>query len=174
VKKRIRIVRGQGGIATDSASGKKGCWGGYMDFTTKAAVGLIALATTGLLIIAGCAGPRWTGPGDIKRKELAPEHDTIFITSRPSGAKVLVDERVVGITPGSFDLSFRRLKHYREDFLMDGDKVLERKRVDCAMEYIPECYTIQVSKRGYEEHFLEHRGDTRDGRYSASIVLQRE
>lgn len=145
-----------------------------MNFTTKTAFRLIPFATAGLLIIAGCAGPRWTGPGVIKRKELAPEHDTIHITSRPSGAKVLVNERVVGVTPVSFDLSFRRLKHYREDLLMDGDKVLERKRIECGMEYTPECYTIQVSKRGYEECFLEHRGDNRDGRYSANIILQKE
>jgi hypothetical protein len=145
-----------------------------MGFTTKAAVWMIALTTTGLLVIAGCAGPRWTGPGVMKGKELAPEHDTIHITSRPSGARVLVDERVVGVTPVSFELSFRRLKHYREDFLMDGDKVLERKRIDCGMEYVPECYTIKVSKRGYAEYFLEHRGDDRDGRYSADIVLQEE
>jgi hypothetical protein len=145
-----------------------------MDFTTKAAVGLIALITTGLLVITGCAGPRWTGPGVMKGKALAPEHDTIHITSRPSGAKVLVDDRVVGVTPVSFDLSFRRLKHYREDFLMDGDKVLERKRIDCGMEYMPESYTIKVSKHGYGEYFLEHRGDNRDGRYSADIVLQEE
>jgi len=145
-----------------------------MDFITRAAVGLIALTTTGLLVITGCAGPRWTGPGVMKGKSLAPEHDTIHITSRPSGARVLVDNRVVGVTPVSFDLRFSRLKHYREDFLMDGDKVLERKRIDCGMEYVPERYTIKVSKRGYEAYFLEHRGDNRDGRYSADIVLQEE
>lgn len=145
-----------------------------MDFTRKAAVGLIVLTTTGLLLIAGCAGPRWSGPGPMKGKALAPEHDTIHITSRPSGARVSVDDRVVGVTPVSFELSFRRLKRYREDFLMDGDNVLERKRIDCGTEYIPECYTIKVSKRGYGEYFLEHRGDNRDGRYSADIALQEE
>lgn len=145
-----------------------------MDFNTRAAVGLIALTTGGFLVIAGCAGPRWTGPGVMKAKALAREHDTIHLTSRPSGARVSVDDRVVGVTPVSFDLSFKRLKRYREDFLMDGDKVLERKRIDCGMEYVPESYTIKVSKRGYEEYFLEHRGDNRDGRYSADIVLQEE
>jgi hypothetical protein len=145
-----------------------------MGFTTKAAVGMIALTTTGLLVIAGCAGPRWTGPGVFKKKELAPEHDTIRLTSAPSGAKVLVDERVVGVTPVSFDLSFKRVKHYREDLLVDGDKILERKRIECGMEYIPETYHIKIHKRGYGAHSLEHRGDNRDGRYRAHIVLQKE
>jgi hypothetical protein len=132
------------------------------------------LIVIGVITITGCAGPRWTGPGDIKRKELAPEQDTIRITSTPSGAKVMVGERVVGITPVSFDVSFKRVKHYREDRFMDGNKILERKIIDCGMEYLPDCYTITVSKRGYRPYSLRHRGDNRDGRYHANIVLEKE
>ena len=139
----------------------------------NARVGLIALTITGLLLIAGCAGPRWTGPGNIKKKEMAPEHDTLRITSRPSGAKVFVEERVVGITPLSVELSFRRVKCYRENFLMDGDKILERKRLDHGIEYTPGYYDITISKPGYREYYLKHAGDNQDGRYHANIVLQR-
>ena len=145
-----------------------------MDSPAKTVGRVVVLIVIGVMAIAGCAGPRWTGPGDIKRKELAPEQDTIRISSTPSGAKVMVEERVVGITPLSFDVSFRRVKHYREDLLMGGDKILERKIVDCDMEYIPDCYTITVSKRGYRPCSLEHRGDNRDGRYHADIILQRD
>ena len=145
-----------------------------MDSKINAAVRLIALTITGLLLIAGCAGPRWTGLSDIKKKEIAPENDTVRITSRPSGAKVFVGERVVGLTPLSFDLSFRRVKCYREDLLMDGDKILERKRLDYAIEYTPAYYDIKVSKPGYREYSLKHEGDNQDGRYHANISLQRK
>lgn len=145
-----------------------------MDSQAKTVGKVIVLIVIGVMAIAGCAGPRWTGPGDMKRKELAPEQDTIRISSTPSGAKVMVDERVVGITPLSFDVSFRRVKHYREDLLMDGDKILERKIVDCNMEYIPESYTIKISRRGYRPYSLKHRGDNRDGRYEADIILEKD
>ena len=145
-----------------------------MDSTTKSAIRLIALTTTGLLMIVGCAGPRWTGLSDIKKKELAPEYDTVRITSRPSGAKVFVEERVVGITPLSFQLSFRRIKCYREDLLMNGDKIVDRMRLDYGMEYIPDCYHIKISKPGYKVGSLKHKGDNQDGRYNANIVLQKE
>ena len=145
-----------------------------MDSTTKAAIRLIALTTAGLLMIAGCAGPRWTGLSDIKKKELAREYDTVRITSRPSGAKVFVEERLVGITPLSFQLTFRRIKCYREDLLMNGDKILDRMRLDYGMEYIPDCYHIKISKPGYKVYLLKHKGDNQDGRYNANIVLQKE
>jgi len=145
-----------------------------MDSTTKQAVRLIALTTTGLLMIVGCAGPRWTGLSDIKKKELAPEYDTVRITSRPSGAKVFVEERVVGITPLSFQLSFRRIKCYREDLLMNGDKIVDRMRLDYGMEYIPASYDIKIVKPGYKAYPLKHKGDNQDGRYNANIVLQKE
>jgi hypothetical protein len=148
--------------------------GRRMDSRAKTAGKVIVLIVIGVITVTGCAGPRWTGPGDIKRKELTPEHDTIRITSTPSGAKVMVGERVVGITPLSFDVSFKRVKHYREDRFMDGDKILERKIIDCGMEYSPDCYTITVSKRGYRPCSLQHRGDNRDGRYHANIVLEKE
>ena len=153
---------------------KRGFRGEYMDSPTKAAIRLIALITTGVLMIAGCAGPRWTGLSNIKKKELAPEHDMVRITSTPSGAKVFVDERLVGLTPLSFQLSFRRLKCYREDLLMDGDKILERRRLNCDMEYIPASYDIKIVKRGYGVCYLTHTGDNQDGRYHANIVLQEE
>ena len=110
----------------------------------------------------------------MKRKELAPEHDTISIASTPSGAKVFVEERQVGITPLSFQLSFRRIKCYRDDLLMDGDKILERKRLDCGMEYIPDWYHIKISKPGYRACSLKHKGDNQSGRYHANVVLQNE
>lgn len=145
-----------------------------MDYLKEAVVRLIVLTAAGLLVIVGCAGSRWTGPGDINEKELAPECDTIRITSTPSGARVFVGEKVVGLTPLSFQLSFKRVKRYREDLLMDGDKILERKRLDCSMEYIPASYDIKISKRGYREYSLKHTGDNQDGRYHANIVLQEE
>jgi len=145
-----------------------------MGSTTKATVRLIALTTTGFLMIGGCAGPRWTGLSDIKKKELAPEHDTVRITSTPSGAKVFVEEGIVGITPLSFQLSFRRVKCYREDLLMDGDKILERRRLDCGMEYVPDRYDIKIYKPGYRVYPLTHKGDNKDGRYHANIVLRKE
>ena len=145
-----------------------------MDSPTKAAVRLIALTATGLLMIVGCAGPRWTGPGEIHEKELAPEYDTIRITSTPSGARVFVGEKRVGLTPVSFQLSFRRVKRFQEDLLMDGDKILERRRVNSAMEYIPASYDIKIFKRGYRTYSLKHTGDNRDARYHANIVLQNE
>ena len=145
-----------------------------MDSAAKVAIRLIALTIIGLLIIVGCAGPRWTGLGDIQRKELAPEHDTVNITSRPSGAKVFVGEKLVGITPLSFQLSFRRIKCYREDLLMDGDKIVDRMRLDYGMEYIPDCYHIKISKPGYRVSFLKHKGDNQNGRYHANIDLQNE
>ena len=140
----------------------------------NARVRLITLTITGLLLIAGCAGPRWTGPGNIKKKEMAPEHDTLRITSRPSGAKVFVEERVVGITPLSVELSFRRVKCYQENFLMDGDKILERKRLDCGTEYTPNHYDIKISKRGYRTYSLKYKGDNQDGRYHANVILQKK
>lgn len=148
--------------------------GEYMDSPSKPAIRLIVLITTGVFMIAGCAGPRWTGLGNIKEKELAPEYDTVYITSTPSGAKVFVYERLVGLTPLSFPLSFRRVKRYQEDLLMDGDKILERRRVNCDMEYIPASYDIKIVKRGYRECSLTHTGDNQDGRYHANIVLQEE
>ncbi len=157
-----------------ASENKEGFRGGYMDSPTKAAVRLIALTATGLLMIAGCAGPRWTGPGDINKKELAPECDTLRITSTPSGARVFVGEKLVGLTPVSFQLSFRRVKRYREDLLMDGDKILERRMLDCGMEYIPASYDIKISRRGYRTYSLKHTGDNRDGRYHANVVLQEE
>jgi hypothetical protein len=84
-----------------------------MDFTKKTAVTWIALTLTGFPLIAGCAGPRWTGLSDIKRKEMAPEHDTVRITSQPSGARVFVQEKLVGLTPLRVELSFRRVKKTR-------------------------------------------------------------
>jgi len=138
----------------------------------NARVRLVALTITGFVLIAGCAGPRWTGPGDIKKKEMAPEHDTLRITSRPPGAKVFVGGRLVGITPLSVELSFRRVKSYRENFLMDGDKILERKRLDCGTEYTPDYQDIKISKRGYREYSLKYKGDNQDGRYHANIILQ--
>ncbi len=145
-----------------------------MDFTKKTAVTWIALTLTGFPLIAGCAGPRWTGLSDIKRREMAPEHDTVRITSQPPGARVFVQEKLVGLTPLSVELSFRRAKCYRENVLMDGDEILERKRLDHGMEYIPEYYDIKIYKRGYTAHFFKHKGDNQDGRYSATIVLQGE
>ena len=145
-----------------------------MDSPTKAAVRLIALTATGLLMIVGCAGPRWTGPGDINEKELALEYDTVRITSIPSGARVFVGEKLVGLTPVSFQLSFRRVKRFREDLLMDGDKILERRRLNSAMEYIPASYDIKIFRRGYRVYSLKHTGDNRDARYHANIVLQEE
>jgi hypothetical protein len=145
-----------------------------MDFATKRAIRLIVPTALGLLLIVGCAGPRWTGLSDMKRKELAPEHDMISITSAPSGAKVFVEERQVGITPLSFQLSFRRIKRYRDDLLMDGDKILDRRRLDCGMEYIPDSYHIKISKPGYRGYSLKHKGDNESGRYHANIVLQNE
>ncbi|MCK5553981.1 MAG: PEGA domain-containing protein [Deltaproteobacteria bacterium] len=145
-----------------------------MDSATKVAIRLIVLTALGLLMIGGCAGPRWTGLSDIKKKEMAPEHDTIRITSKPSGAKVFVEERQVGITPLSFQLSFRRIKCYRENLLMDGDKIVDRTRLDYGMEYIPDSYHIKISKPGYKVSFLKHKGDNQNGRYHANIVLQNE
>jgi len=170
-KERIRVItkrdRRQGRMREVSAEV-------YMGSKINAAIKLIALTITGLLLVAGCAGPRWTGLSDIKKKEIAPEYDTVRITSRPSGAKVFVDERVVGLTPVRFELSFRRVKCYREDFLMDGDKILERKRLDYGIEYTPEYYDIKISKPGYREYSLKHEGDNHDGRYHANISLQRK
>jgi len=142
--------------------------------TIKGAIRLIALAIIGFSLIAGCAGPRWTGVSDIKKKEMAPEYDTVRISSRPSGAKVFVEERFVGLTPLNVELSFRRVKCYRENVLMDGDKLLERKRLDYRMEYVPECYDIKIYKRGYTAYFIKHKGDNQDGRYQANIVLREE
>jgi hypothetical protein len=147
---------------------------GYMDSTVKGSARLINLCIIGLSLIVGCVGPRWTGLSDIKKKEMAPEHDTVRITSRPSGAKVFVEEKLVGLTPSSVELSFRRLKCYRENLLMDGDKILERKRLDYGMEYIPEYYDIKISKRGYRTYSLKHTGDNKDLRYHANIPLQKE
>ena len=145
-----------------------------MDSATKVAIRLIVLTALGFLMIGGCAGPRWTGLSDIKKKEMAPEHDTIRITSKPSGAKVFVEERQVGITPLSFQLSFRRIKCYRENLLMDGDKIVDRTRLDYGMEYIPDSYHIKISKPGYKVSFLKHKGDNQNGRCHANIVLQNE
>jgi hypothetical protein len=145
-----------------------------MDSATKLAIRLIALMAVGLLVTVGCVGPRWTGLSDMKKKELAPEHDTIHITSTPPGAKVFVEDRQVGITPLSFQLSFRRIKCYRDDLLMDGDKILERRRLECGIEYIPDCYHIKISKRGYRACSLKHQGDNQNGRYHANIILQNE
>ncbi len=147
---------------------------GFMGSTIKGAIRLSVFAIIGLSLIAGCAGPRWTGVSDIKRKEMAPEHDTIRISSRPSGAKVFVEERFVGLTPLNVELSFRRVKCYRENMLMDGDKILERKRLDYRMEYIPEYYDIKIYKRGYTAHFFKHKGDNQDTRYQANVVLRAE
>lgn len=145
-----------------------------MGSTIKGSIRLIALAIIGLSLIAGCAGPRWTGLSDIKKKEMAPEYDTVRISSRPSGAKVFVEERFVGFTPLNVELSFRRVKCYRENVLMDGDKILERKRLDYGMEYIPEYYDIKIYKRGYTAYFIKHKGDNQDERYQANIVLREE
>jgi hypothetical protein len=152
-----------------------------MNSATKVAIRLIALTALGFLMIGGCAGPRWTGLGDIKKKEMAPEHDTVRITSTPSGAKVFVEERQVGITPLSFQLSFRRIKLsfrrikcYRENLLMDGDKIVDRTRLNYGMEYIPDSYRIKISKPGYKVSFLKHKGDNQNGRYHVNIVLQNE
>ncbi|NIS60713.1 MAG: PEGA domain-containing protein [Proteobacteria bacterium] len=145
-----------------------------MGSTIKGAARLTVLAIIGLSLIAGCAGPRWTGLSDIKKKEMAPEHDTVRISSRPSGAKVFVEERLVGLTPVNVELSFRRVKCYRENVLMDGDKILERKRLDHGMEYIPEHYDIKIYKRGYRAYAIKHKGDNQDGRYHANIVLRAE
>jgi hypothetical protein len=145
-----------------------------MDSATKLAIRLIALMAVGLLVTVGCAGPRWTGLSDMKKKELAPEHDTIHITSTPPGAKVFVEDRQVGITPLSFQLSFRRIKCYRDDLLMDGDKILERRRLECGIEYIPDCYHIKISQSGYRACSLKHQGDNQNGRYHANIILQNE
>lgn len=145
-----------------------------MGSTAKGAVRLTALAMVGLWLIAGCAGPRWTGLSDIKKKEMAPEYDTIRISSRPSGAKVFVEERFVGLTPLNVELSFRRVKCYRENVLMDGDKILEKKRLDSGMEYIPERYDIKIYKRGYKAYFIRHKGDNQEGRYKAQIDLREE
>ena len=145
-----------------------------MDSTIKGAARLIALTILGFALIAGCAGPRWTGLSDINKKEIAPEYDTVRITSRPSSAKVFVEERLVGLTPLSVELSFRRVKCYRENLLMDGDKILERKRLDYGIEYIPEYYDIKIYKRGYRAYSLKHKGDNKDGRYHANIPLQEE
>lgn len=147
---------------------------GCMDPTRREATRLIALSFIGLPLIVGCAGPRWTGLSDIKKKEMAPEYDTVRITSRPSGAKVFVGERLVGLTPLNVELSFRRVKCYRENMFMDGDKILERKRLDCGMEYIPEHYDIKIYKRGYRAYSIKHKGDNQDGRYHANIVLREE
>jgi hypothetical protein len=147
---------------------------GCMGSAIRGAAGLIALTIIGLTLIVGCAGPRWTGLSDIKKKEMAPEYDTVRITSRPSTAKVFVGERLVGLTPINVALSFRRVKCYRENFLMDGDKIVERKRVDNGMEYFPEHYDIKIYKRGYRAYSLRHKGDNQDGRYHANIVLQEE
>jgi hypothetical protein len=57
---------------------------------------------------------------------------------------------------------------------MDGDKILERKRLDYGMEYIPENYDIKIYKRGYRAHVIKHNGDNQDGRYQATIVLREE
>ncbi|NIO20970.1 MAG: hypothetical protein GTN76_09580 [Candidatus Aenigmarchaeota archaeon] len=56
---------------------------------------------------------------------------------------------------------------------MDGDKMLERKRLDYGIEYTPEYYDIKISKPGYREYSIRHEGDNRDGRYHANISLQR-
>jgi hypothetical protein len=153
---------------------KRGFRGESMDSKTKAAIRLIALITAGFLMITGCTGPRWTGLSNIKKKELAPEYDIVRITSTPSGGKVFVDERLVGLTPLSFQLSFRRVKRYQEDLFMDGNKILERRRLNCGMEYIPASYDIKIVKRGYKVCSLTHTGDNQDGRYHANIVLQEE
>lgn len=143
-----------------------------MDSWMKSATGPIILTLVGFSLVAGCAGPRWTGPGDLVKKQMAPEHDTLRITSQPSGAKVFANERLVGLTPLSVELSFRRVKCYRENLLMDGDKILERKRIDHGILYTPESYEIKIVKGGYEVYSLEHTGDDRAGRYQANVVLQ--
>ncbi len=145
-----------------------------MVFSPRAATVWFVLSIALLLLISGCAGPRWTGPGDLVKKEMAPEHDTLRITSRPSGAKVFVNERLVGLTPLSVELSFRRVKCYRENLLMDGEEILERKRIDYGVLYTPASYEIKIIKDGYKVYSLKHTGDDRDGRYSADVVLQRE
>jgi hypothetical protein len=170
-KEKIRIV-----IKRDRRRGrtKGGSAEGCMDSTRRGATWLIVLAIIGLPLIVGCVGPRWTGLSDIKKKEMAPEYDSVRITSRPSGARVFVEESLVGLTPLNVELSFRRVKCYRENVLMDGDKILERKRLDYGMEYIPENYDIKIYKRGYRAHVIKHKGDNQEGRYQANIVLREE
>jgi len=148
--------------------------GKYIFFSQKAATGWLFLTITGLSFTAGCAGPRWTGPGDLIKKEMAPEHDTLCLTSRPSSAKVFVNERLAGITPLSVELSFRRIKCYRENLLMDGEEIIKRKRIDYGVLHTPEFYEIKIIIDGYKVYSLKHTGDDRDGRYSADVVLQRE
>jgi hypothetical protein len=57
---------------------------------------------------------------------------------------------------------------------MDGDKIIDRRRLDFGMEYIPDCYHIKISKPGYRKCSLKHKGDNESGRYHANIVLQNE
>jgi hypothetical protein len=141
---------------------------------TNPAARVILLTVVLIPLIVGCAGPRWTGLGDIKTREIAPEHDTLRITSKPSGAQVFVDERFAGITPVSLQLGFRRVKSYRDNSLMDGNKILETRRLEVLTEYIPEFHHIKVYKPGYRISSLKHKGDNREGRYQAHIILQEE
>lgn len=67
--------------------------------------GMVRWATVGLAIAASLAGVAVGGRVALSRFNAAPKVGTAHFTSEPSGARVLVDGTVVGITPVNAELA---------------------------------------------------------------------